>query len=69
MQAIRPGWLTVLNYHRVVDPQALWSNSDHSLVSADTTRFADQMDLVHRCFNVIGSSELLAWLAGKGRLP
>ncbi len=69
MQTIRPGRLTVLNYHRVVDPQALGPNSDHSLVSADTVRFTAQMDLVRCFFDMIGSGDLLAWLAGKGTLP
>ncbi len=69
MQTIRPGRLTVLNYHRVVDPRELGPNSDHSLVSADTVRFTAQMDLVRRFFDVIGSGDLLAWLAGRGTLP
>ncbi len=61
--------LTVINYHRVIDSENLNTNSDHSLVSASTIQFAEQMEFIGRYFNVIGIEQLLNWLSGDTELP
>ncbi len=61
--------LSVINYHRIIDPENLNTNSDHTLVSASTAQFAEQMEFVGRYFNVISNDQLLDWLSGDDILP
>ena len=60
--------LTVLAYHRVVDP-ARPAGGHLPNVSADAPGFAAQLDWVGDRFDVISLGDLLAWLDGDGSLP
>lgn len=64
-----PRSLTVLNYHRVADPEKDGFESFRPNISAAPEMFARQMDYLCEYFNVISGSELSAWLYQKQALP
>lgn len=64
-----PNHLTVLAYHRVIDPDAPGFDTFKMNVSATPAAFAAQMDYLRRRFNVVSLDEVLAWLRGEGTLP
>lgn len=61
--------LTVLNYHRIDDPDRADFDTFKPNVSARPEDFARQMDYVARWFNVISTRGLVDWLDGKASLP
>lgn len=62
-------YLTVLNYHRIIDPAQPGFDSFKPNVSASPEQFAGQMDYLARWFNVVSLSDLVDWLGGKKTLP
>ncbi|RME88354.1 MAG: polysaccharide deacetylase family protein [Anaerolineae bacterium] len=61
--------LTVLNYHRVNDPDAPDFDTFKPNVSARPEAFARQMDYLKRWFNVVSLQRVIAWLEGREDLP
>lgn len=61
--------LTVLNYHRIDDPDRADFDTFKPNVSARPEDFARQMDYVARWFNVISTRQLVNWLRGGAPLP
>ena len=59
--------LTVLAYHRIVDPHGF--RFFEPLISATPDTFARQMNIIAEECNVIDLAELLGWLDGSGTLP
>lgn len=64
----RRGVLTILTYHRVDDPGAR-PDLMPSLVSANPTAFAEQVDLLARAFDVVSLPDVLDALDRPERLP
>lgn len=64
-----PPRLTVLAYHRIIDPYAAGFDSFKPNVSATPIHFARQMDFVRRRFNVVSAGDITAWLQGRQSLP
>lgn len=61
--------LTVLNYHRIDDPDRADFDSFKPNVSARPEDFDSQMYYVARWFNVISTRQLVDWLHGGKPLP
>ena len=61
--------LTVLNYHRIDDPDRTDFDSFKPNVSARPKDFAHQMDYVARWFNVVSTRQLVDWLHDGKPLP
>ncbi len=61
--------LTVLNYHRIDDPDRPDFDTFKPNVSARPEDFARQMDYLARWFNVVSTRDLVNWLRGKNSLP
>ncbi|NOZ72340.1 MAG: polysaccharide deacetylase family protein, partial [Chloroflexi bacterium] len=61
--------LTVLNYHRVTDPDRPDFDAFKPNVSARPNEFARQMDYLSRWFNVVSLRDVVAWLDGRRSLP
>lgn len=61
--------LTVLNYHRIEDPDSDDFDSFKPNVSARPTDFERQMEYLSRWFNVVSLSALVRWLDGQQELP
>jgi len=61
--------LTVLNYHRIDDPNQEGFDSFLPNVSAHPDEFNRQMDYLLRWFNVISLRDLINWLDGRHSLP
>jgi peptidoglycan/xylan/chitin deacetylase (PgdA/CDA1 family) len=61
--------LTVVNYHRIDDPDQLGLDSFRPNISAHPTAFAQQMDYLGRWFNVVSLKDVVKWLNGEGCLP
>lgn len=66
---IFPNNLTVLNYHRIDDPNRTGFNTLQVNVSATPVDFERQMEYVKRHFNVVSTDLLVSWLHGKAALP
>ncbi|MBE0683509.1 MAG: polysaccharide deacetylase family protein [Anaerolineales bacterium] len=62
-------YLTVLNYHRIDDPNRHGFDSFKPNVSARREDFAQQMDYLMRWFKVVSIQEIVRWLDGKSILP
>lgn len=69
MHTFWPERLTVLAYHRIVDPHPPTFDTFKANVSATPAAFAAQMDFVRQRFNVVAISDVLAWLRGQIPLP
>ena len=61
--------LTVLNYHRIADPQEDAFDTFRPNISATPENFARQMDYMRQNFNIISGADLIAWLRGEEELP
>lgn len=61
--------LTVLNYHRIDDPNQKGFDSFLANISAHPNEFNRQMDYLARWFNVISLHDVINWLAGRQSLP
>jgi peptidoglycan/xylan/chitin deacetylase (PgdA/CDA1 family) len=61
--------LTVVNYHRIDDPQRSDFDSFKPNVSATPQGFDRQLDYLAKWFNVVSLKDLVAWLDGKQTLP
>jgi peptidoglycan/xylan/chitin deacetylase (PgdA/CDA1 family) len=61
--------LTVVNYHRINDPQRSGFDSFKPNVSATPEDFDRQLDYLARWFNVVSLKEIVAWLDGREELP
>ncbi len=61
--------LTVLNYHRVDNPDDSGFVSFKPNVSSNPAQFSKQMDYVKRHYSVITSAQLVRWLYGQDKLP
>ena len=65
---INPKTLTVLNYHRIENPE-----SEKSLfkpnISASPEMFCQQLDYLKENYNVISVKQLVSWLSGHAELP
>ncbi len=64
-----PPRLTVLAYHRIIDPFTPDFDTFKPNVSATPAEFAAQMDFMSRHFQIISIAELIAWLQGQHQLP
>ena len=69
LHALRPQRLTVLNYHRVNDPDQPGFDMFKANVSATPEGFAAQLDYLQQRFNIVSIGEIVAWLRGEGDLP
>jgi len=69
LHALRPQRLTVLNYHRVNDPDQSGFDMFKPNVSATPEGFAAQLDYLQQRFNIVSIGEIVAWLRGEGDLP
>ena len=65
-QKVHRNYLTVLNYHRV---NHKYFGAFTPNISATPQAFAEQMELVSRWFNVVSSTDIIAWLRGERSLP
>jgi peptidoglycan/xylan/chitin deacetylase (PgdA/CDA1 family) len=61
--------LTVLNYHRIDDPDRVGFDTFKPNVSARPEDFDRQMDYVARWFNVVSTRQVVDWLRGGKSLP
>lgn len=61
--------LTVLNYHRIGDPDLPTFDTFRPNISATPEQFNAQMDYVGRWFNVVSVQDVLNWLDGHTNLP
>ena len=61
--------LTVLNYHRIEDPDRAGFDTFKPNVSARPGDFDRQMDYVARWFNVVSTRQVADWLRGGKPLP
>jgi len=61
--------LTVLNYHRVNDPNKENFDSFRPNVSASPIAFKQQMEYLSKWFNVVSISDVVEWLHAKKSLP
>jgi peptidoglycan/xylan/chitin deacetylase (PgdA/CDA1 family) len=61
--------LTVINYHRIDDPQRKDFDSFKPNVSATPQDFNRQMDYLSKWFNVVSMREIVQWLDGQQELP
>lgn len=61
--------LTVVNYHRIDDPNRNDFDSFKPNVSATPEDFKRQMDYLAKWFNVVSLRDLIAWLDGDKDLP
>ncbi len=61
--------LTVLNYHRIADPQREGEDTFRPNISASPEQFERQMDYLTRWFRVVSLREVVDWLDGRHRLP
>jgi len=61
--------LTVVNYHRIDDPNRKGFDSFKPNVSATPDDFNRQMDYLVKWFNVVSLQDVLAWLDGYKELP
>lgn len=68
-RALSPKVLTVLNYHRINDPDAADFDTFVPNVSATPADFALQMDYVKEKYNVISCQQLITFLRGETTLP
>jgi peptidoglycan/xylan/chitin deacetylase (PgdA/CDA1 family) len=69
LHTLRPKRLTVLNYHRVNDPDQPDFDTFKPNVSATPEGFAAQLEYIQGRFNVIGIQEIIDWLQGEEDLP
>lgn len=69
LHALRPQRLTVLNYHRINDPDQDGFDTFKPNVSATPQGFAAQLDYLQQRFKIISVAEIAAWLRGSGELP
>ncbi|MBI1878318.1 MAG: polysaccharide deacetylase family protein [Chloroflexi bacterium] len=69
IHALWPNRLTVLAYHRVIDPHPPGFDTFKPNVSATPAAFAAQMDFIRHRFHVVSINELVAWLQDKHPLP
>jgi peptidoglycan/xylan/chitin deacetylase (PgdA/CDA1 family) len=60
----RPGWLTIINYHRVNEPAAV-AGLDEGVLDATPEAFDRQMAMVRARFSPVSLEELLAHLDGR----
>ena len=67
--ALQPNRLTVLNYHRIGDPDRTDFDLFKPNISATPQDFACQMDYIAENFNPISIGDLTAWLGGGAALP
>ena len=68
-RVLSPQALTVLNYHRINDPDAADFDTFVPNVSATPGDFALQMDYVKKNYNVISCQQLISFLRGEAILP
>lgn len=61
--------LTVVNYHRIDDPQRADFDSFIPNVSATPEEFNRQMDYLAKWFNVVSLQQVMEWLDGQRELP
>jgi peptidoglycan/xylan/chitin deacetylase (PgdA/CDA1 family) len=61
--------LTVINYHRIDDPQQKDFDSFKPNVSATPQDFNRQMDYLSKWFNVVSMQDVAQWLDGQKELP
>lgn len=64
-----PNVLTVLNYHRIDDPNRAGFDTFRPNVSATPEMFAIQMDYLARYYNVISGTELINYIKHGKKLP
>jgi len=69
VHALWPNRLTVLAYHRVIDPHTPNFDTFKPNVSATPAAFAAQMDFLRPRFNIVSINEVTAWLEEKHPLP
>jgi peptidoglycan/xylan/chitin deacetylase (PgdA/CDA1 family) len=69
LHALRPQRLTVLNYHRVNDPDQPGFDTFKPNVSATPEGFAAQLDYLQQRFHIVSIGEIVAWLRGGEELP
>lgn len=69
LHALRPRRLTVLNYHRVNDPEQPGFDTFKPNVSATPDGFAAQLDYLQGRFNFVSIRQIVAWLRGETVLP
>ncbi len=67
--ALGKHFLTVLNYHRVADPDSPEFDAFRPNVSTRPEDFARQMDYLTRHFNVVSLHQVASWLEGRADLP
>jgi peptidoglycan/xylan/chitin deacetylase (PgdA/CDA1 family) len=69
VHALWPNRLTVLAYHRVIDPHTHNFDTFKPNVSATPAAFAAQLDFIRHKFNVVSINEVVAWLQDQHPLP
>jgi len=65
---LNPDMLTVLNYHRIANPDAPNAFFKPN-ISATPEMFDAQLDYLEKNFNVISIRDLVSWLNGEEELP
>ncbi len=68
-RSFRKDSLTVLNYHRIDDPDRPDFDTFKPNVSARPEDFDRQMEYVAKWFNVVSTQDVVDWLHGKKQLP
>src|SRR5919197_5136055 len=61
--------LTVVNYHRINDPERKDFDSFKPNVSATPAEFERQMDYLSNWFQVVTARDVVQWLDGQRELP
>jgi peptidoglycan/xylan/chitin deacetylase (PgdA/CDA1 family) len=61
--------LTVINYHRIDDPNRKGFDSFKPNVSATPEEFGRQMDYLAKWFHVVSLKDVVSWLDGHSDLP
>jgi peptidoglycan/xylan/chitin deacetylase (PgdA/CDA1 family) len=69
LRAFNPGNLTVLNYHRVTDPNDPCCDTFKPNISATPDMFDRQIAYMKQNFDMVSASDFSAYLGGSGHLP
>ena len=69
LRHLNPETLTVLNYHRINDPDAAGFDSFKPNVSATPAVFSQQLAYLKKRFNLLTAREIGEWMRAKNGLP
>jgi peptidoglycan/xylan/chitin deacetylase (PgdA/CDA1 family) len=69
LRVLNPGNLTILNYHRVTDPNDPCCDTFKPNISATPEMFDRQLTYIKKNFDIVTTSDIAACIYGNGKLP